>query len=95
MAINDAPGVAVPPDALTPADVAGGVDIANPPGVPALLYTGEPGISFMAAALDEVAAALPGPHASEALPHGTAPGVGATRLAVKLDRTPVGSLDSS
>ena len=52
-------------------------------------------MSFVAAPLNEVAAAVPRPPASAALPHGTAAGVGVTRRAVTLGQTPVDSLDSS
>ena len=64
---TDALGLAVPPDGLTPADVAGGVDIEKSSGVPALLCTGVPRISLMAELLNEVSAAVPRPPTGEAL----------------------------
>ena len=82
---TDTPGLAVPPDALTTADVAGGVDTAKPPGVLVLLCTGEPEISFVAALLNEVTVVVPRPSADAAFPHGTVDGVGATRCAATLD----------
>ena len=87
--------MAAPSDALTPADVAGGVDVAKPSGVAALLYTDIAGIPLKAAPLNEVAAAVPRPPAYAALPHGTAERGGATRRPVTLDRTPVDLVDSS